>query len=553
MSVFNSDSLKTKNFHLLSELKKLAEKRAERLIKDYKASIRTLNSKQPKWVVKTSHDFFKDSRKNFISKFMIASGVIERSRVLIDSLVGVYIGMHLVEDVSDELLKFTCDCEMEYGTQARYFIESQFTDLGVINTIFLDEALAVLRELDDEKAEEYFEYAPIIKELLTISQKINLVVNDSKHSYSSTEFNKVFKVYLPYLKPNYSGQLKPLFDSVAKVVHEYFFNLTVKLDAKIIAQESLRKGSASELIRLMNNYQLIEQDFSQIIELPVIDKYSVKRENLEENLKQLEEGEAALADSQKKIEREKDKVGLITLANQEIESITNLIYTFDSRYQEFQDLSAKLITWKKSCNQLISTTLDSLLDLSLKVPVDYTGLKPENQFNHWRERIELLDEYLIKLSSVEKAIRYINKARVKLIMSGESYSIDLCRRYPKKTGDIKHHLEQYDAVINGVTGIVGTERVLGELEQQSEALRTTYYEFMLDTQVIKELLERVQKAKIKLVDIEIETIIKLVDYVDKYNGNTILQYPDIEKEWLKGFKFLQQNQTAVTTLLESDE
>jgi uncharacterized short protein YbdD (DUF466 family) len=60
MSVFNSDSLKTKNFHLLSELKKLAEKRAERLIKDYKASIRTLNSKQPKWVIKTSNDFFNE-------------------------------------------------------------------------------------------------------------------------------------------------------------------------------------------------------------------------------------------------------------------------------------------------------------------------------------------------------------------------------------------------------------------------------------------------------------------------------------------------------------
>jgi hypothetical protein len=347
-------------------------------------------------------------------------------------------------------------------------------------------------------------------------------------------------------------ELRSYLDSIYTEIRYAFDFLASRIEEKIEKEKSSPYGSAAAVIEYMKEYRQLEVEFLITGITLSGHRHDSEREKLERDLQNLSEIMNSIGSVFEETSVEKNPAQRIVIANTEITRITTLSSSLDSRYVEFKEVGSQLENIRKQYMEMMDKDIASLLDISLKVPEDYTSLQPENQFRHWKERLAKFDTYQEGLAEVDKAVSQISKAKAKLILSGESYAVDICRRYPKKTGSFSHHLAQFDTVVNGLEGVKGTERIKSELAQHAAYLRKAYDEFIKESQFVGELLTRLNQTILTEGSLSNEDLSRLSAFITKYNDHVLLTYPEIQVEWYRIYKLFQKNQTAIDEMLEQN-
>ncbi|MBN2830030.1 MAG: hypothetical protein JXR56_06900 [Candidatus Cloacimonetes bacterium] len=537
-------SVTEKVFLLRSDMKRAASDKSKMILAEISSSEKYQNPEIGKF--EKVKELYSDTRNTFVTKFVGSGNLLQKAQILTEALINSYTVLELEKEPSVDFDNFLKECEVEYLSQTRRYADTQFNNLLEYDGVQLCDALLVLKEAKEENVDQRLKALPLIMELIDWHRIIKDRLTLLKSQYNKENLRELQESLNSISEYESIEELSSLIKAIYKEISDTFTYLALKIEEKIEREKSSTLGSAAAVIEFMKEYRIIETDFLLLGLNLQKHRYDAEREKLERDLKATGEILSSMGAVYEDVVQQRNPAQRILIANTEATKITKLVSSMDSRYVEFKEVIHQLDGMRKAYTEMMDKDIASLLEISVKVPEDYTSLQPENQFRHWKERLTKLESYMEGLAEVDKAVAEISKAKAKLMLSGETYAVDLCRRYPKATGSFNHHLQLFDAVVNGMSGVRGTERVRAEMAKYSEFLRDSYQEFMEESEfaiVTLKYFERNNK-------VEPEKLIKIRDFIYKYKEHHLLTYPEVHREWIKAFKLFQQNETAIDEILE---
>ncbi len=547
MANSTSEQVGLKKFFMLADLKEIASKKAKLILNDNKTLLKDKTGKHEKFLKKLANELAKGAKQGFAHKFIPADSTLKRAAVLTVTITDIFAAIEINEELESEYTQFMNECVEEYKAQASYFLDNQvsFIDNPDFDSIF--DATKLLSESEQGLSNETLQE---LEEYINIGIQLHKKLKTSYKEYSTAALNNWKSDFLSYSNESRPIAIVKLRAIVTEIFKAYYLNLTSSIEKEILTEKSLDSGSAKKLVKLMLIYSLLEKDFLGIFEQKKIGRYSKQALSLKENLDNISATVEEIDDQYLNTLQSTDPKNLIHTANELMQAIKKLFNEYEFRYQEFKSYGEHLFERQKSLKKIVEDTTKKILDFSLKIPVDYKPLQPEIQFEHWQERIEKIDRLIEEFRKVGSAVRALSKARIKLILSGESYAVDLCRRYPKTTSPLQHHLEQYRIVIEGVGKLSGTERVVSELETQARELTKIYQDFKTNVERAISILAALNDNTFKLTKRNKSDLWNTLRFFNENQGSEILVYPDLEKLWVPAFREFEKAKTKIYDLLE---
>ncbi len=547
MANSTSEQVGLKKFFMLANLQEIASRKAKLILNDHKTLLKDRTGKHEKFLKELANDLAKGAKKGFAHKFIPANSTLKRAAVLTVTITDIFAAIEINEELEIEYKQFLDECIDEYNSQASYYLDEQVSQVTNPDFECILDAAKLLSEVELTLPKEI---ETELEDYISIAEKLLKRQTSSYKEYSTTTLNNLKTEFLGYSSESRQMAIDKVRAIITELFKAYYQNLTTALEKEILTEKSLDSGSAKKLVKLMLIYSLLEKDFLGLFEQKKIGKYTKQAQSLKDNLDSISSTVEDIDNRYLETIQSTDKKRLIHVANDLMKAIKRLFSNYEFRYQEFKNYGEHLFDRQKSLKKIVEDTTNEILDFSLKIPVDYKPLQPEVQFEHWQERLKNIDVLISEFQGVGSAVRAISKSRIKLILSGESYAVDLCRRYPKTTSPLLHHLEQYRIVIKGIGELAGTERVVSELETQARELSKVYLDFTNNLEKAKGFLERMKSDKFVLNNRNKADLRNTHRFFNEYHGSEVLVYPDLEELWLPVFKEYEKARTRIYDLLE---